>query len=203
MSSGSHDRDDAAAKSDPAGCFAIPVLTEQERTIESVRQGWAASATKIARAVSGLSAEDFAKKSGVSESRQVAFERANETPKQVNPRVQLDKLAAWPFESLLAVCRGLLGDRAIIAEVTPVLVTLGDAGRSLTKESSEAVLASLAPAQTPGTLRALAREARELAAVAMGVALAAEAEEARLAALSLKRVGAIRPTHALEDLGKS
>ena len=157
----------------------IGPLTEGLRSVESACRAWAADATRGMREASGLSAEDFGGVVGVGESRQLAFERQDEG-RTKGPRIQLDKLVRAPLPSLLALCRSLLGDRAVVVEVTASTVALGDAGRVLTKEGADAVLASLAAAQTPEALATLSREARELATYAIGVALAADAERERL-----------------------
>jgi transcriptional regulator with XRE-family HTH domain len=181
--SNTHGRESDGRSADAALSACIPSLTEQERTIDSRCREWAADATRIARGASGLSAEDFGGKVGVSKSRQISFERRDIEDSR-EPRIQLDKLVRAPFVSLLAICRGLLGTKAVIVETTAAKTTLDDAGRSLTKESSEAVLASLVAARTPSALRNLAREARELAEVAIGVELAAIEEAERLEAMS-------------------
>jgi hypothetical protein len=170
----------------------IKSLTEQERTIESTRREWSANATRQARVASELSAEDFAKRSGVGESRQLSFERPDESPRSREPRVQLDKIVAWPFVSLLALCRGLLGTRAVVIEVTATKTTLDEAAGTLTKENSEAVLASLTKARTPGNMRNLEREAMELAQVALGVAMAAREEAEKAEAMVIAPLRSVK-----------
>jgi hypothetical protein len=164
--------------------ISIAPLTEQDRTVESKCRAWAADATRAAREASKLSRADFGGVTNISATRQLAFESLDEEGRSNAPRVQLDKIVRWPFVSLLALCRGLLGTRAVVVEVGATKTTLDAAGHALTKEGSEAVLASLVAARTPAALRNLAREARELAEVAIGVELAAIEEAERLEAMS-------------------
>lgn len=162
----------------------IPAVTERERTLESAAEAWAGAATRGARKVVDETLRDFGRRMGHGESRQRAYERDEEGA----PRVSIAKLCSWPIASLLTFCRALLGTAAVVVEVKPSAIVLDDAAHSTTKEAADVVMAALTKARTPETLATIEREARELAALAVGIEIAARAERDLLTTSNLRGV---------------